>query len=111
MRTAYNISLDDAAVSGYFAALINRIFKILPIREREEDTLTTYLDSLMLELMGCESLLPDLSSDGEFVSVLSTVRYLRDNPSLPVSTVKREVFRTISSCKKMEVRYGEEGPA
>ena len=109
MKTVYGVSLDDTAVSAYFAALINRVFKILPIREREEDTLTAYLDSLALELMGCGSLLPALSADGEFVSVLSTVRSLRDNPSLPVSTVKREVFRTISACKKMESRYGEEG--
>ena len=111
MKTVYDVVIDDAAVSGYFASLINRIFKILPIREREEATLVSYLDSLAIELLGCESLLPVLSNDGEFISVLATVRYLRDNPDLSVQTVKREVFRTISSCKKIEARYGEGGEA
>lgn len=109
MKTAYGVCLDDAAVSAYFASLVNRIFKILPIREREEETLGAYLDSLAIELAGCESLLPVLSGDGEFISVLSTIRSLRDDPSLPVATVKREVFRAISICKRMETRYGKEG--
>lgn len=107
MKTVYGTEMGNLVLSDYFASLVNKVFKVLPIREREEATLVTYLDSLAIELMGYESLLPSFSEDGEFISILSTVRYLRDNPDLPVPVVKREVFRMIASCKKIEKRYGE----
>ena len=109
--TTYGIPLDTSFVSGYFAALVNRIFKILPIRERGETTLPSYLDSLIMELLGCENVLRELNGDEGILTLVSTFRYLRDNGDLPVAVVKREVFRAISVCKKIGERYeGGGGP-
>lgn len=108
METSAGIPVDAAFVSGYFSSLVNRIYKILPIRERSESTLGVYLDSLMLELLGCEQLLTEIRGDPVLLTLLSTVRYLRDNPDLPVAVVRREVFRCISVCKKTAERYGGE---
>ena len=103
--TVYGITMDNAFVSGYFASLVNRIFKILPIRERGETTLSTYLDSLIIEILGCESVLAELNGDEGILTLVSTFRYLRDNEDLPVSVVRREVFRAISVCKKIGERF------
>lgn len=108
--TVYGIPVDDVVVAGYFSSLVNRVFKILPIKEREEKTLETYLDSLSMELLGCKSLIPSLGDDGGYLSILASIRYIRDNPDLPLSLVRREVFRTISVCKKIEGRFAAEVP-
>lgn len=106
--TVYEIPVNDVLVAGYFSSLVNRVFKILPIKEREEKTLETYLDSLSMELLGCKSLIPSLGDDGAYLSILASIRYIHDNPDLPLPIVRREVFRTISVCKKIEGRYAAE---
>ena len=106
IETSAGIPVDAAFVSGYFVALVNRLYKILPIRERNEKTLGTYLDSLMCELLGCEQFLMEIRGDAVLVTLLSTIQYLKDHPDLPVAVVKREVFRSISICKKLAERYG-----
>jgi len=105
--TIYGVPVDEKHIAGYFSSLVNRVFKILPIREREENTLPVYLDSLTMELMGCKSLFPRLSEDGSYISLLSTIRYIHDNPDLPLPTVRREVFRAISVCKKVGEHYAD----
>ena len=103
--TSHGIPVATTFVSGYFAALVNRIFKILPIRERGEATLGTYLDSLIIELLGCERLLTELNGDEGLLTLIATFQYLRDNDDLSVAVVKREVFRAISVCKKIGERF------
>lgn len=107
-NTVYEIPVSDVLVAGYFSSLVNRVFKILPIKEREEKTLETYLDSLSMELLGCKSLIPVLNGDGAYLSILASIRYIHDNPDLPLPVIRREVFRTISVCKKIEERFSGE---
>ena len=104
--SVYGEPVEEVSVEAYFSSLVNRIFKILPIREREESTLGSYLDSLCLELIGCGDLLPVIGADEGFLTLLATIRSIRDHPELPVPVVRREVFRAISVCKKMMIRFG-----
>ena len=104
----------DARVSQdllaeYFRALVNRFFKILPIRESEDKSLTTYIRSLQIELTGCGSFVERLDRDPQYLSLLSVLQYLQDNPSCPIRDVRREVFNAISICNKLRDKYSEGG--
>lgn len=91
--------------SNYIRGLVDRFFKILPLWETSEESLPEYLDSLLLELNGFNSLAEMLDDDKDFVSLLSILQYLIDNPETSTRVVKREVFRAISICNKLRAKY------
>lgn len=103
--TVISAPITDEMVFNYFKSLVNCFFKILPIRENGEDTLPVYIKSLQSELLGCKELICELNNDSNFLTLVSILQYLRDNPDCPVPDVKREVFRAIAICNKMKARY------
>ena len=105
MQTTRGIPVDDWAFANYVRNLVNQFFKILPIREKEEPSLITYMESLQMELLGCEALVEAINGDPLFLSLTSILQYLIDNPDSSVTVFKREVFKAISICNKLKARY------
>ena len=97
--------MDEMVLSNYLRNLVNLFFKILPIRESEEPSLTSYMVSLQTELIGCSELVSALHEDPMFLSLVSILQYLIDHPDSPVHVYKREVFKSISICNKRKTRY------
>ena len=86
----------------YFRNLVNRFFKILPIRESDEASLQTYMQSLKIELVGMQGLIPDIGCGSIYLQLLSILQYLIDNPDCSLRIVRREVFNAISACNKLK---------
>ena len=98
--------LSRAATYKYLKSLVNRFFKILPLKEEGEDTLQEYMESLLMELLGFRKLSQAVENDNDFVTLVSILQYLVDNPDVEIRRVKREVFRAISICNKLSAIYG-----
>lgn len=92
-------------LKNYFHNLVNQFFKILPMRENNEDSLITYMQSLQTELLGCKDFIPEVGENPQYLTLLAILQYLIDNPSCTVVIVKREVFRAISICNKLKSVY------
>lgn len=107
VNTIYGYPLSNNLLNSYFSNLVNQFFKILPMRENEEDSLITYMQSLQVELIGCKSFIPELNENSFYLTLLSLLQYLIDNPDSSVVVVKREVFRAISICHKLKSAYAE----
>lgn len=107
IRSVYGTELDGRALWKYFDALVNLIFKILPMRENGEETLDVYMDSLLCELIGFKELFNAIGKDAGYLTILSILRYLKKRPDCPLYVVKREVFRAIRVCEILRERYGE----
>ena len=103
------MTLDNRYLHGYFSSLVNRFFKILPMRESGEETLNVYIQSLQAEMLGYESLSESINYDPSFVTLVSILQYMIDNPSCSVPETKREVFRAISICNRLSEKYSEGG--
>lgn len=88
-------------LNNYFESLVNRFFKILPMREHNEESLMIYMKNLRSELLGCKSFIPEMQENSLYLSLLSTLQYLIDNPECQISEVKRSVFGSISICNKL----------
>lgn len=97
--------MDNELLNNYLRNLVNLFFKILPIRESEEPSLTAYMMSLQAELIGCSELISAIHQDAMFMSLVSILQYLIDNPDSAVHVYKREVFKAISICNKLKARY------
>lgn len=105
LDTVTGISVNKELLCNYFKNLVNLFFKILPIREKEEASLNTYMRSLQIELLGCKELIIALDDDPYYLTLLAILQYLIDNPECEVCKVKREVFRAISICNKLKAKY------
>ena len=88
----------------YLAGLVNKFFKILPMREANEYSLTEYMESLQVELIGCKGVIDELQHDAMYLTIISILQYLITE-ECEVRVVKREVFKAISLCKKLRKRY------
>lgn len=108
IETSAGTPLTPELLRNYFKSLVNQFFKILPMRENEENSLTTYMQSLQAELLGCQELIGNLREDASYLTLLSILQYLIDNPDCQVRAVKREVFKCISICNKLKAQCMEE---
>lgn len=88
----------------YLSSLTDRIYKILPLREScefgDRSYLSKYISSLLVEVKGAEFTFPALSNLADYISILNTIQYLNEY-ELPISEVKREVFKMIRLVKKL----------
>lgn len=102
IATSVGRSIDTELLCNYFGTLVNHFFKILPMRENEESSLPTYMRSLQVELMGCGELIDKVRLDPSYLTLLSILQYLIDHPASDVADVKREVFRAINICHRLQ---------
>jgi hypothetical protein len=108
VETTKEIFLSKDIVFNYFSSLVNHFFKILPMFESKEESLSTYLESLQVELLGFEGLVVAINNDPYYLVLLSILQYFIDNPDASVKVVKREVFRAISICNRLKACYASE---
>lgn len=97
--------MNNELLYNYFRNLVNRFFKILPMREEEDATLVVYMQSLQSELIGCKELVESINNDPSYMTLLSVLQYLIDNPKEKQTVFRREVFRSISICNKLSATY------
>lgn len=112
MESSLGIVIEETLVSKYFNSLVNKIFKILPIIENKEESITVYMESLGVELIGFQNLLPAVGEDPAFLSLLSIYQWIADNAvdaEDNYKIIRREVFHAISLCKKMQAQFSTEG--
>ena len=112
LETVAGVPVSGVMLNRYFHSLINLFFKILPIWENGEPTIFTYMRSLQAELLGCNALIVATHEDPQILTLVSILQFLIDHPEKEPAFVRREVFRAISICEKLERRYTEgEGDA
>lgn len=97
--------LPDEMFINYLDFLVGRIFKILPMREQEDDGLYKYMCSLQRELIGNKDLIIELKNDGNFITVLGKLQYLISNKDIDISIFKKDVFDCISLINKLKTEY------
>lgn len=85
----------------YLDALINSVFKILPLYEEKNVGIETYVESLLFELYGLDKVIK-IENSYEYISLLSTLESIKKNVTNQDSekkVIKREVFKCISIIK------------
>ena len=92
----------------YIEFLINKTYKILPLKEENSDTLKSYLESYQRELIGNMDLVPLLVNEPKFITVLNTIQYLISE-EYSDKICKREVFKCIRILEEINEKYFKEG--
>lgn len=92
----------------YFEFLINKTYKILPLKEENSDTLKSYLESYLRELIGNKDLVSVLVDEPKFITVLNTMQFLIAE-EYSDKVCKREVFKCIHILEEINEKYFKEG--
>ena len=101
--------ISARAMRNYFDSLISKTFKILPMKEESSHTLTSYINSYLVEMVGNKSLNPCMFEDNpQLISLLATISYLA-NEDYDVKTCKMEVFKCIKILEEVRDRNFTEG--
>lgn len=100
--------VPNEMVEKYLNGLVNQFFKILPIKESGEPSLNEFMRSFQVELLGFKQLMTKIGNDSMYLTLLSILQFLIDN-DCDTHIVKREVFKAISICKKLQKKYFETG--
>ena len=112
LKTTAGVNINAEIFQNHLRALVNRFFKILPMRENSgdhiEESLTTYMRSFQAELLGCKGLICEIQNDESYLTLIAILQFLIDNPDTTVRTVRREVFKAISLCNKLIAQYVSE---
>lgn len=91
----------------YFDFLINKTYKILPLKEENSATLKSYLESFQIELIGNKDLIYTLVDEPQFITVLNTIQFLITE-EYSVKTCKKEVFKCIKILRNISDKYFKE---
>ena len=106
MTTSRGVPVGANVLANYFENLVNQFFKIIPMREAEEATLSVYIESLQIEVLGCCGLVYELQSDARFLTLVAILQYFTDNPDSDLKIYRREIFKAISICNKLKDKFG-----
>ena len=93
---------------SYFNFLIDKTYKILPLKEENSSTLKSYLESFLRELIGNQKLIALLVDEPQFISVLNIMQFLIAE-EYPVSVCKKEVFKCIHILGEIKNKYFKGG--
>lgn len=90
LLTKYNIEVSDEAFSKNIRRLTNQIWKMIPMKENEEDW-KKQLDTVIIEIVG----LKEITEDPQFLQLLSKLEGLKSY-DLPFERFRKTVFEIIS---------------
>jgi hypothetical protein len=99
------ITQTSVLFSTYKRALVDRVYKILPLYEESNDGLFANIQSLVYELHGLLNVIESLNHNANYLSLIATLESLSDDSlffDLEKEVVKREVFKCIDLIKKMD---------
>lgn len=100
-----DIMLTDEQVGAYLGDLINKFYKIIPIKEGGEGTLAQYMKGLAREMIGFSAMESSLRNDHRYSTLLSILHYHINDTDADFATLKSDVFKAISLLKKIRKEY------
>lgn len=100
MNTKYG-KLPYSLTSTYKSLLINRIFKILPLKEEEYSTIDEHIDSLNSELFGFSVLCNDANDAAILISVVNLLEHIR------IEAEHKKYRREILKCCNLIDKVGD----
>jgi hypothetical protein len=87
MNTKYG-QISDNHCNSYKTELTNKIFKILPLKENDCETIEMYVESIIYELCGANYI---FYSNGKLISLISLLEMIKQEQNH--SIYKQKIFQ------------------
>lgn len=102
--------ISERDYRNYLIQLKDRVWKILPMYEEENETIADYIESVNFELHGLRGLIGDLPHGIWYVKSLATLNQLMIETTEKdrQKKVKKEIFKVLNTIdKQIDVLKGE----
>lgn len=102
--------ISEKDYRNYLIQLKDRVWKILPMYEEENETITDYIESVNFELQGLRGLIGELPHGIWYVKSLATLNQLKIETSIQgkQKKVKKEIFKILNTIdKQIDILKGE----
>lgn len=96
-------------INKYFTNLVNAFYKILPMIENREPTRVEYMCGLRREMLGMHGIIKSINGHPGFLSLLSILSYLIEDPQCSDDIARHDVFKAIRICNRIAREYATEG--
>ena len=100
IKTNYNL-IPDKLYINYMDKLVNRVFKILPLKDEKSETVNTYITNLLFELTGNQELILFLNNDSQYEALLSNLQGLL----IDDSNYRSIILNCIPLIKSLKTKY------
>jgi len=110
MMTKYG-DIPNNTVVVSLERLVGKVYKILPMREENCDTLDEYIENLLRELVSQRRLIDNLKHQSDLLSLISTLESVKDNSTNDENfqEFRSDVLKSLNIIKKMIVDLKREG--
>ena len=99
MITKYNFNIEKKFVLADVNRLTNQLWKLIPMKENEEDW-KSQLETVLIELVGFNEI---LNVDEKFLILLTKLEGLKIQDDIQFSIYRKTVFESISLLR--EIKY------
>lgn len=100
MKTKYS-NIPNTLYYNYTNKLINKLYKIIPLKEGNCPTVDKYISGLLMELSGYKSFIIYLNYDARILSIINTLEFIKNN-ELDHDTYRDLIFKCINNTKQIQ---------
>lgn len=101
MKTKYS-DIPTDLYCNYINKLIDKFYKIIPLKESNCVTTNVYIDGLIIEISGFQEFIEHLNYDARILTILNILNYIQNN-ELSHYEYRRQIFKCINFIKQIQI--------
>lgn len=99
MNSKYG-DINNTACYNYMARLVDKLFKIIPLKEAHSPTVDTYIEDLIFEISGNKEIFAETEYNPKLVDIICTLEAIK-NEEMSHKEYRRSVFKCITITEQL----------
>lgn len=100
MKSKYG-EINNTACYNYLSRLVDKLFKIIPLKEVHSPTIETYIEDLIFELNGNNNVFVETGYNPKLIDIISILEAIK-NEDMSHKEYRRSVFKCISITEQLQ---------
>ena len=105
MKSKYG-EINNTACYNYLSRLVDKLFKIIPLKEVHSPTIETYIEDLIFELSGNNDVFAETEYNPKLIDIISILEAIK-NEDMSHKEYRRSVFKCISITEQLQEYMSE----
>lgn len=105
MNSKYG-EIDNTACYNYLSRLVDKLFKIIPLKEVGSPTVDTYIEDLIFELSGNNEVFVETEYNPKLVDIISILEAVK-NEDMNHKEYRRSIFKCITITEQLQEYMSE----
>jgi len=98
--------INNTVCFNYLTRLVDKLFKIIPLKEIHSPTIDTYIEDLIFELCGNNEVFAETEYNPKLIDIISILESIK-NEDMSHKEYRRSVFKCISITEQLKEYVSE----